>query len=138
MQEEIASGQVEMIQVEMIEKSQFESVQKALEAQAVELQKALDVIKQYEAEKKEAIQKARFASLKDAVKNQEKAEILFKAVGLVEDETEFQAVVKALGELVAQVEQSDLFVEKGVEAQGTDEVIENPLRKLLEAKFAAK
>lgn len=133
MQEQIAKDQVEMI-----EKSQFESVQKALEAQAVELQKALDVIKQFEAEKKEAIQKARFASLKDAVKNQEKAEILFKAVGLVEDETEFQAVVKALGELVAQVEQSDLFVEKGVEAQGTDEVIENPLRKLLEAKFAAK
>lgn len=124
------------VQVEMIEKAQFESVQKALEAQAVELQKALDVIKQFEAEKKEAIQKARFDLLKSAVKNDEKAEVLFKAVGLVEDENEFQAVVKAIGELVAQVEKSDLFVEKGAEAQGTDEVIENPLRKLLEAKFA--
>lgn len=124
------------VQVEMIEKAQFESVQKALEAQAVELQKALDVIKQFEAEKKEAIQKARFDLLKSAVKNDEKAEVLFKAIGLVEDENEFQAVVKAIGELVAQVEKSDLFVEKGAEAQGTDEVIENPLRKLLEAKFA--
>lgn len=126
------------VQIEMIEKAQFESVQKALEAQTVELQKALDVIKQFEAEKKEAIQKARFDLLKSAVKDNEKAEVLFKAVGLVEDETEFQAVVKAIGELVAQVEKSDLFVEKGAEAQGTDEVIENPLRKLLESKFAKK
>jgi len=124
------------VTVEMVEKSAFESVQKQLEDQKVELQKALDLVKAFEQEKKEAIRKARFEQVKTAVKNDATAEVLFKAVGLVEDESEFQAVVKALVEMQAVVEKSDLFVEKGVQIETEAAPQESAVAKILKARLS--
>ena len=126
------------ITVEMVEKSAFESIQKQLDDQKVELQKALDLVKTFEAEKKEAVRKARFEQVKTAVKNDAKAEVLFKAVGLVEDQTDFEAVVKALAEMQAVVEKSDLFVEKGVQVETSVAPQESAVAKVLKARLATK
>ena len=121
------------ITVEMVEKSALESVQKALDEQKVALEKAMETIAHFEAEKKLAIEKARKAEIVGAVKDEAKAEVLFKAVKDAADE-DFQAVVKALTEMVAAVEQSDLFVEKGASAQEEPVVQESAVAKLLKAK----
>lgn len=135
--------------VEVVEKSQFDAVQKAFEEEKVALQKALDaqkaqleeaqkILKALEQEKKEAIVKARFDSLKAAVKNDEKAEVLFKAASLVEDDETFQAVVKTLADMTNAAEQSELFVEKGVsvEGDGTDSKKDSAVARLLKAKHS--
>jgi hypothetical protein len=124
-------------QVEMVEKAKVVDLQKALEAQQVELQKALETIKQFEAEKKAAIEKARLDQMKAAVKDEARAEVLFKAAKDASD-ADFEAVIKALSEMQVAVEKSDLFVEKGASAEDTkkDET-ESPVAKLLKAKYAA-
>lgn len=124
--------------VEMVEKSALESIQKQMEDQKVELQKALDLVKAFEAEKKEAVRKARFEQVKGAVKDEAKAEVLFKAVGLVEDESEFQAVVKALSELQALADKSDLFVEKGVQIETEEAPKESAVARVLKSRLAGK
>lgn len=126
------------VTVEMVEKSAFESIQKQMEDQKVELQKALDLVKAFEAEKKEAARKARFEQVKGAVKDEAKAEVLFKAVGLVEDESEFQAVVKALSELQALADKSDLFVEKGVQIEAEEAPKESAVARVLKSRIAGK
>lgn len=123
---------------ELIAKSQFDLVQKALDEQKVELQKALELVEQFKQKEKEAVTKARFELLKSAVKNTAIAEVLFKAVNLVEDETEFQAVVKAVGDLALQVEQSNLFSEQGVSGDAGEAIEENPVAKILKAKYGPK
>lgn len=124
--------------VEMVEKSALESIQKQMEDQKVELQKALDLVKAFEAEKKEAVRKARFEQVKGAVKDEAKAEVLFKAVGLVGDESEFQAVVKALSELQALADKSDLFVEKGVQIETEEAPKESAVARVLKSRLAGK
>lgn len=126
------------VSVEMVEKSALESIQKQMEDQKVELQKALDLVKAFEAEKKEAVRKARFEQVKGAVKDEAKAEVLFKAVGLVEDESEFQAVVKALSELQALADKSDLFVEKGVQIETEEAPKESAVARVLKSRLAGK
>ena len=130
-------------EVEVVEKSQFEAMQvelqKALDAQKEELQKALDLVKEFEEEKKEAIAKAKLQAVKDAVKDEAKAELLFKAVGLVEDQADFEAIVKALKEMTELVEKSSLFEEQGVSVQseGTD-VKESAVAAVLKARIKTK
>jgi len=122
-------------QVEVVTKAQFESLTKAFDEQTVELNKALEVIKAFEQEKKEAILKARKAQLVDAVKDEEKAEVVFKAVKDSADE-DFEAVVKALKDIQVAVEKSGLFEEQGASAQEDDGVQESAVAKILKAKQA--
>jgi hypothetical protein len=124
------------ITVEMVEKSAFETIQKQLDDQKVELQKALDLVKTFEQEKKETIRKARFEQVKTAVKDEAKATVLFKAAGLVEDESEFQAVVKALSDMQAVIEKSDLFVEKGVQVEQVELTKESAVARAVKARLA--
>lgn len=120
----VAEFEVEVVEksaleaIEKAAKEQKEALEKALQDQKVELQKALDLVKQFEAEKKEAITKARFASVKDAVKDEAKAEVLFKAANLIEDQKVFDEVVDVLKQLTQAVEQTDMFVEKGADVEG--------------------
>lgn len=122
------------VSVEMVEKAQFDSIQKALEDQKVALQKAMETIAQFEAEKKAQIEKARKQEVVAAVKDEAKAEVLFKAVKDASDE-DFKAVVKALADLAAAVEKSDLFLEKGATVEEKTVVNESPVERLLKAKF---
>ena len=122
--------------VEVVEKSQLDSIQKAFDEQKEQLQKALDLVAAFEKEKKEAIRKARFDQLKTAVKDEAKAEVLFKAAGLVEDEVEFQAVVKALADMQALVEKSALFIEQGVQVEADDKVKESAVARVIKARLS--
>lgn len=126
------------VEKELVEKSAFDAVQKALDEQREELTKALELVKQFEQEKKDAVTKARQEKLGSVVKNKEQAEVLFKAVGLVADESEFNAVIKALADIQALADNSVLF--KSVGADGETEVKAEDLtdvKKAVQAKLAA-
>lgn len=106
------------VEKELVEKSVLVDLQKAMEEQAVELQKARELVKQFEQEKKDAITKARKEKLSAAVKNEEQAAALFKGANLLED-ADFEAFVKAVADIQAVADQSDLF--KSVGADGVVE-----------------
>lgn len=122
--------------VEMIEKAQFESIQKQFAETQEMLQKALATVAQFEQEKKELIAKQRLANL-EAVVAKEHADVIFKAVKDTADE-DFQAVVKALGTISVAVAQSDLFVEKGVVVEDKPVENESVVARLIKAKLQAK
>ena len=121
------------IVVEMVEKSQFESIEKALKEQAVALEKALETVKQFEKEKAEAIQKSRKDLLKATVKDDEKVEALFKGLVNVETEEVFTGVIKALEGLMVVQNKSDLFKETGFSSEEATKEEETPLMKAVKA-----
>lgn len=122
-------------EIEVVNKSQFDVIFKANEEMKVELQKALDLVKQFEQEKKEAIAKSRSAAINAAIKDEAKGAVIQKALKEDISEDEFQAVVKALADMQAVVEQSDLFVEKGASVEKTANINEDPVAKILKAKY---
>ncbi len=124
--------------VEVVEKSVLELVQKQLDENIIELQKAKDLVAQYEKDKKETLQKARFEKVKLAVKDEDKAAVLFKAVGLVEDETEFEAVVKTLADMQAVVEKSALFSEQGATLEEETAPTISPVAKIIKSRLEAQ
>lgn len=136
--EELEKSTMDENQKEMVEKATLELLQKSFDDQKIALEKALETLAQFEAEKKAAIEKARKEKVVAAVKDEAKAETLFKAVKDASDE-DFQAVVKALTEMQESVEKSALFQEQGSSAQEEPEVIqESAVAKLLKAKQSAK
>lgn len=128
------SNMDEDLKVETVEKAQFELVQKALEEQKVQLEKAMETIAQFEAEKKAAVEKARKSELVEAIKDEAKAETLFKAVKDASDE-DFQAVVKTLADIQKSVEESALFNEQGASTQEEPVIQESAVAKVLKAKL---
>lgn len=104
------------VEKELVEKSALVDVQKALDAKDEELTKALALVKQYEQEKKDAITKSRMDKLSAIVKNQEHAAALFKGANLLED-ADFEAVLKAVADIQAIADQSDLFKAVGADGQ---------------------
>lgn len=110
-------------------------VQKALDEQKVALQKAMETIAQFEAKEKESIQKARLAKVTAAVKNAEQAAVIFKALSLLEDETEFEAVVSTLAEMQVAVEKSALFVEQGANVEVEEVPQESAVARILKANL---
>ena len=71
---------------------QFAETQELLKA-------AKEQLAAFEAKEKEAIRKSKLQAVEKAVGDSAVAEVLFKAVGLVEDQSEFEAVVKALEDM---------------------------------------
>jgi len=118
-------------EVEVIAKSQFDEIQKAFDTQTAELTKALDLVKQFEVEKKEAIAKSRKESLVAVVGD--KAEVIFKACGEATDEV-FADVVKALADMQAVIEKSDLFKEQGASVEG-EQIQESGVAALIKSKY---
>jgi hypothetical protein len=101
-------------EVELVEKSALDSIQKAFAEQTEQLNKALKHLEQLEAEKKEAIAKSRKEQLVKACGD--KAEVIFKACGEATDEI-FEGVVKALSDMQSVIEKSDLFKEQGASVE---------------------
>ena len=122
--------------IEKAAKQEKETLEKALATQKEELQKALELVQKFEQEKKEAVTKARFQQVKDAVKDEAKAEVLFKAVNLLEDAAEFEAVVKSLKDMTDLAEKGEMFIEKGVsvEGEGTEVKQESAVAKILKSQ----
>lgn len=138
--EELEKSKMEdEVKVETVEKAQFELVQKALEEQKVELQKALDIIAEFEAAKKEAINKAKTEQVKAIVKDESKVEAIAKAALSLESEDDFTAFLAAMQAMMATVETSEMFVEKGASTREEEpKVQESAVAKLLKAKQATK
>lgn len=129
--------EVQEIEQEVISKSQFEAIEKAFAEQKEELLKAQELIKAFQAEKQAAIEKARKEQVVQAVKDEAKAEVLFKAVKDAQEE-DFQAVVKALSELAVAVEKSELFQEQGASVSEQEQPKEDPVRAVIKAKYGLK
>lgn len=137
--EELEKSKMEdEVKVETVEKAQFELVQKALDEQKVQLQKALETIAQFEAEKKEAINKAKTEKVKAIVKDESKVEAIAKAALSLESEDDFAAFLDAMQSMVATVDASEMFVEKGASVQEETVVKESAVAKLLKAKQVTK
>jgi hypothetical protein len=126
------------LKVETVEKAQFELVQKALDEQKVQLQKAMETIAQFEAEKKEAINKAKTEKVKAIVKDESKVEAIAKAALSLESEDDFTAFLAAMQAMMTTVETSEMFVEKGASTQEETIVQESAVAKLLKAKQVTK
>lgn len=125
--------------VEMVEKAALVELQKALDLQKVELQKANETIQQFKQAEKERITKARKEQIEVAIGDKAQAEVIAKAALLVEDEAEFQEVIKALSAVAekAKAAADELFVEKGASAEvKEDGEQENAVATILKAKFA--
>ena len=123
--------------VEMVEKSQFENVSKALQEQGVALEKALASVAQFEKEKAEAIQKSRKDLLKTTVKDDEKVEALITGLANVDSEETFQGVIKALEAMMTVQKNSDLFKELGASSEQVEvKEQETPLMKATKAAVA--
>lgn len=127
----------QVVETEVIEKAKFDEVQKAFNEMQVELQKAKEMLAVFEAEKKALIEKARKEKLQAAVKDEGRTEVFFKSLKDVDDE-QFEAVVKALGEMTAIVEKSELFEEQGATVTVEEPVVKESLvAKALKAKLQA-
>jgi len=135
--ENLEKSKMDENQKEMVEKATLDLLQKSFDEQKEALEKALETLAQFEAEKKAAIEKARKDQVVAAVKDAAKAEVLFKAVKDASDE-DFQAVVKTLTEMQESVEKSALFEEQGASAQEEPVIQESAVAKLLKAKQAVK
>lgn len=124
-------------EVTAIEKSVHESVLKQLEDTKVALQKATDELTALQAEKQEQVEKARFAAVKDAVKDEAKATVLFKSLKGLE-QADFDASVETLAQITKQADAAnDLFNEKGAEGNGaTAPKQESAVAKAVKARQA--
>jgi hypothetical protein len=133
--EELEKSKMEdEVKVETVEKAQFELVQKALDEQKVQLQKAMETIAAFEADKKEAINKAKTEKVKAIVKDESKVEAIAKAALSLESEDDFTAFLAAMEAMMTTVETSEMFVEKGASTQEETVVKESAVAKLLKAK----
>ncbi len=119
--------------VEMVEKSVVEAVQKALAEQKEQLEKAQAIIAQFEAEKKEAVVKAKTAQLKEVVEDKH-LEVVVKAALSLED-ADFESFVSAMADLKATVEKSALFQEQGASGESQEVIKESGVAKILKAKL---
>lgn len=115
--------------VETVEKSQFEALQKQLKDQAEALEKAQGLVAQFEREKKEAIAKARKEKLGGIIADESKADVLFKAVGSLEKDEDFDAVLTVLKSMVDAVKKSEMFEEKGAAAGSEGSTKESAVAK---------
>lgn len=135
--ETLIKGKDKMEEMELLQKSLADTTVELNKAKE-EIAKANEALAAFRAEKQAALLKARKEKLSAAVKDEAKTEILFKALSGLEDEAEFEAVVKTLGELTAVVEGSDLFVEKGAQVEGDVKPEESPVAKIIKAKHGLK
>ena len=116
----------------MIEKAQYDVIQKALEEQKEQLEKATKALADFEAKEKLAIEKSRKADILAAVEVEETAEKLFKAVGELAPEA-FADVIEVVKSLSTKVEKSVFFTEQGTKAEG-EKVAKSALRAAIENK----
>ncbi len=127
---------VNKTEAETVQKSQFEEVQKQLRDVKEALEKANEQLEVVRKEKEEAIAKARLEKMKEAVKDEAKALVLFKATGTASD-ADFEEVLKALTSLQVQADDNDLFKEKGAESDaGNASEKESAVAKAVKAELA--
>lgn len=120
----------------MDEENQVVELQKALEDQKALLTKALEQVAAFEAEKKEAIVKAKTAKIETIVKDKAQSAALVKAAVALESEEDFNAFVTSVEALVASVEKSALFDEKGASVVTEEKEVESAVAKAVKAQLS--
>lgn len=124
------------VEVEMVEKSAFEQIQKQAQETQELLKSAMQELEVFKAEKALMIAKARKQAVVDAVKAEDKAEVLFKSIEGLADE-QFNAVVSVVKSLAEQVEKSALFQETGATADVQDSPeAESAVARILKSQFS--
>jgi hypothetical protein len=123
---------------EMVEKSALTAIEKAMQETQVELQKALEQVKKYEAEKKQAIVKSKTDAVTAVVKDEKQAAVIAKAALALESDEDFTAFIEVVKALQAQVEASDAFKEIGASGSAEEKKQESSLTQAIKAKYAAK
>lgn len=124
------------VEVEMIEKAAFEQIQKQAQETQELLKSAMLELEVFKAEKQAMLAKARKQAVVDAVKAEDKADMLFKSIEGLSDE-QFNTVVTVVKSLVEQVEKSTLFQETGVTAEVQDsKEAESAVARILKSQFA--
>jgi len=131
-------------EVEMIEKSALVDIQKALDANKEELQKARDIIAQFEQEKKELVIKSKTAQFA-VVKDEAVRAPIIKAALSLESEDDFAAFLAAITTMQANVETSQGFIEKSALFQEQGATVqtevankESAVARILKAKNQVK
>lgn len=126
-------------ETEMVEKAALTAIEKAMQETQVELQKAKELVKQYEDEKKEAIVKSKTDAVKAVVKDEKQAAVVVKAALALEDQADFDALIAVFKSMNDLLEKSGLFQEQGVSAEAAeDKPGETKLMKALKARHQAK
>lgn len=103
----------------------------------VELQKAQEQIAQFQAEKKDAVVKARQAAIAEVEKDEAAAAELLKSLEAVSDDA-FAVIMKSMKAKEEKLEESDLFVQKSKNVEVEEPVQENATAAILKAKYAQK
>ena len=129
-------------QVELVEKSVVESIQKSLDDAQVELQKARETIQAFEAAAKEAVTKAKTDKVTAIVKDEKIQAAIVKAALSLESDDDFGAFLAAIQAMASAVETTQEFVEKSAlfaeqGASTSDEAAnqESPVARILKAKL---
>lgn len=117
-----------------VDKGQVAVIQKALDDQKVELQKALDLIQGFKEQEKQVIVKAKTDKVAAVIKNVEHQGIIAKACLELESEEDFTAFMAAMTAMQASVGTSEMFIEKGLQSS-VDKPAEAPITALIKAKY---
>lgn len=121
---------------EMVEKSALIALEKSMNDTKVELQKALDQVKAFEDEKKQAVIKSKTDAVTALVKDAKQAEVLVKAALALDTQEDFEALVGVVKALVEQVDKSDLFKEVGASASADEsKQEESKLAQVIKSKY---
>ena len=114
-----------------------EELQKALDNQKVELEKALAQIAEFEKAKKEALVKAKTDKIAEAVQDEQLAAILVKAGLTLDSDEDFNTYVGAVRTLSEKIEKSALFREEGVSAHQEQKEVKKTsgVAAILEKKY---
>lgn len=125
-------------EAEMVEKSALAAVEKALNDQKVELEKALAQVKQFEEEKKQAIVKSKTDAVKAVVKDEKQAAVVVKAALALEDQADFDALVSVFKSMNELIEKSEMFKEIGVSAEAGEDAKKNGVLEIIKSQAANK
>ena len=118
-------------------KVMVEELQKALDNQKVELEKALAQIAEFEKAKKETLVKAKTDKIAEAVQDEQLAAILVKAGLTLDSDEDFNTYVGAVRTLSEKIEKSALFREEGVSAHQEQKEVKKTsgVAAILEKKY---
>lgn len=129
--------------VEMVEKSALVDLQKSLEDQKQELQKALDTIAVFKQEKQEQITKSKTAQFTAVVKDEKLVAPIVKAALALESDEDFTAFLGAITSMQVAVEKSKetleksaLFQEQGASVSEDEKPQESAVARVLKANLA--
>jgi hypothetical protein len=123
-----------------VDEGQVAVIQKALDDQKVQLQKALEQVAEFKEIQKQAIVKAKTDKVAAVIKNVEHQAIITKASLELESEEDFGAFMAAMTAMQAQVSASEMFVEKGLQSSVDKPVVtsQDKVLAVVKARQAAQ